>query len=197
MNDSLKTLENFARQNHIPVLLDDSALFLSEFVREKQFKNILEIGTAIGYSGSIMLLESKKANLTTIELKKESFDLAINTFNTLGVGNRVMQLLGDAYEHILILHEQKQKYDLIFLDGPKGQYLRYYPYLLDMLADGGCLLADNVLLKGMVRKEGVIPHKKRAMVTKLKQFVKEIETRQDLNTTIHEIGDGIAEIYKK
>lgn len=197
MNETLKTLENFARQNHIPVLLDDSAVFLSEFVREKQFKNILEIGTAIGYSGSIMLLESKQANLTTIELKKESYDMATNTFNTLGVGDRVTQLLGDAYEHILILHKQKQKYDMIFLDGPKGQYLRYYPYLLDMLSDGGCLLADNVLLKGMVRKEGFIPHKKRAMVTKLKQFVNEIETRQDLQTTIHEIGDGIAEIYKK
>ena len=196
MNDTLKTLENFARQNHIPVLLDDSAVFLSKFVKEKQFKNILEIGTAIGYSGSIMLLESKSANLTTIELKKESYDLATNTFNTLGVGGRVKQLLGDAYEHILKLHEQKQKYDLIFLDGPKGQYLRYYPYLLDMLFDGGCLLADNVLLKGLVRQEGIIPHKKRAMVTKLKQFVNEIETRQDLNTTIHEIGDGIAEIYK-
>lgn len=197
MNDTLKILEAFARQNHIPVLLDDSAKFLSEFVREKQFKNILEIGTAIGYSGSIMLLECKQANLTTIELKKESFDMATNTFKSLGLNDRVEQLLGDAYEHIFILHEQKKKYDLIFLDGPKGQYLRYYPMLLDMLSDGGCLLADNVLLKGMVRKEGFIPHKKRAMITKLKQFVKEIETRDDLKTTIHEIGDGIAEIYKK
>ena len=197
MNETLRILENFARQNHIPVLLDDSAMFLSEFTRKNQYKNILEIGTAIGYSGSIMLLECKNANLTTIELNEQSFDMATNTFKLLGLSDRVTQLLGDAYEHILILHKQKQKYDLIFLDGPKGQYLRYYPYLLDMLADGGCLLADNVLLKGMVRKEGIIPHKKRAMVTKLKQFVREIETRQDLNTTIHEIGDGIAEIYIK
>ena len=197
MNDTLKTLENFARENHIPVLLDDSAVFLSEFVRDKQFKNILEIGTAIGYSGSIMLLESKKANLTTIEINENSYNMATNTFKTLGVSERVKQLLGDAYEHILILHEQKSKFDLIFLDGPKGQYLKYYPFLLDMLSDGGCLLADNVLLKGLVRQEGVIPHKKRAMVTKLKQFVKEIETRHDLVTQIHEIGDGIAEIYKK
>ena len=197
MNETLKILESFARQNHIPVLLDDSAMFLSEFTRKNQYKNILEIGTAIGYSGSIMLLESKQATLTTIELNQTSYNMATNTFKTLGLSDRVTQLLGDAYEHILILHNQKQKYDLIFLDGPKGQYLRYYPYLLDMLSDGGCLLADNVLLKGMVRKEGIIPHKKRAMVTKLKQFVREIETRQDLNTTIHEIGDGIAEIYKK
>lgn len=197
MNDTLKTLENFARKNHIPVLLDDSAKFLSEFVKNKQFKNILEIGTAIGYSGSIMLLESPTAQLTTIELKKESYDMATQTFTELGLAPRVTQLLGDAYDFIVDLHEKNCKYDLIFLDGPKGQYLKYYPMLLDMLQTNGCLLADNVLLKGMVRQEGIIPHKKRAMVTKLKQFVQEIETREDLDTTIHEVGDGIAEIYKK
>lgn len=197
MNDTLKTLENFARKNHIPVLLDDSAKFLSEFVKNKQFKNILEIGTAIGYSGSIMLLESPTAHLTTIELKKESYDMATQTFAELGLAPRVTQLLGDAYDFIIDLHDKNCAYDLIFLDGPKGQYLKYYPMLLDMLQAGGCLLADNVLLKGMVRAEGIIPHKKRAMVTKLKQFVQEIETREDLDTTIHEIGDGIAEIYKK
>ncbi|MBQ7884539.1 MAG: O-methyltransferase [Clostridia bacterium] len=193
----LEILEKFARENHIPVLLDDSAKFLAEFVNQKQFKNILEIGTAVGYSGSIMLLAGQQANLTTIELNAESYNKATKTFNGLGLGDRVKQLLGDAYEHICILNNENKKYDLIFLDGPKGQYLKYYPLLLNMLEPNGCLLADNVLFKGMVRSSQVVPHKKRAMVTKLRQFLKEIETRDDLQTTIHDIGDGIAEIYKK
>lgn len=193
----LEILEKFARENHIPVLLDDSAKFLAELVNQKQFKNILEIGTAVGYSGSIMLLAGQQANLTTIELNAESYNKAAKTFNGLGLGDRVKQLLGDAYEHICILNNENKKYDLIFLDGPKGQYLKYYPLLLNMLEPNGCLLADNVLFKGMVRSSQVVPHKKRAMVTKLRQFLKEIETRDDLQTTIHDIGDGIAEIYKK
>lgn len=195
--EELDTLEKFARENHIPVLLDDSAKFLAKFVKDKQFQNILEIGTAVGYSGSIMLLASPNAYLTTIEINEESFNKAITTFKTLNLSSRVQQLLGDGFEHITKLNEQGKKYDLIFLDGPKGQYLKYYTVLLQMLTDGGCLLVDNVLFHGLVRSNEDVGHKKRAMVTKLRKFMNEIETRQDLTTTIHPIGDGIAEIYKK
>ncbi len=195
--DILSTLEKYARLNHIPVLLDESVRFLADFVKKGQFKNILEIGTAIGYSGSVMLLASKQANLTTIEINQESFNKATETFNNLGLNQRVNQILGDGFEEIVKLNNLEQKFDLIFLDGPKGQYLKYYPVLLNMLCDGGCLLVDNVLFHGMVRSKQDVGHKKRAMVTKLRKFMQEIETREDLQTTIHEIGDGIAEIYLK
>lgn len=193
----LDTLEKFARDNHIPVLLDDSAKFLAEFVKDKQFENILEIGTAVGYSGSIMLLASPKAHLTTIEINEDSFNKAVSTFKSLNLSDRVEQLLGDGFVHITKLNEQDKKYDLIFLDGPKGQYLKYYPVLLEMLDKDGCLLVDNVLFHGLVRSNEDVGHKKRAMVTKLRKFMQEIETRKDITTTIHEIGDGVAEIYKK
>jgi len=195
--DVLEHLEKFARANNIPVLLDDSAKFLAEFVNKNQFKNILEIGTAIGYSGSIILMSSIDSSLTTIEKNEESFNRAIETFHKLNLTNRVTQILGDGFEEIQKLKELKNKYDLIFLDGPKGQYLFYYPILLDMLEENGCLLVDNVLFHGMVRSSHDVGHKKRAMITKLRKFLNEIETREDLKTTIHEIGDGIAEIYKK
>ena len=195
--EHLQKLEKFARANNIPVLLDDSAKFLAEFVKKHQFKNILEIGTAVGYSGSIMLLSSEYANLTTIEKNEDSFNRAIDTFRQLDLSDRVCQILGDGFEEINKLKEQSKKYDLIFLDGPKGQYLFYYPVLLNMLEDGGCLLVDNVLFKGLVRSTEDVGHKKRAMITKLRKFLNEIETREDLNTTIHEIGDGVAERYKK
>ena len=195
--ETLIKLEKFARENKIPVLLDDSANFLADFVNQKQFKNILEIGTAVGYSGSIMLLSSNKANLTTIEKNEESFKKATETFNKLNLSSRVNQILGDGFEEIQKLQQQNKKYDLIFLDGPKGQYIFYYPILLTMLEKGGCLLVDNVLFRGLVRSSEDVGHKKRAMITKLRKFLSEIETRPDLNTIIHEIGDGIAEIYLK
>ena len=193
----LKELERFARENHIPVLLGDSAEFLANFVNKKQYKNILEIGTAVGYSGSIMLLSSEDSNLVTIEKNEESFNRAIETFKTLKLSNRVEQILGDGFDEIQKLEKANKKFDLIFLDGPKGQYLFYYPILLRMLSNEGCLLVDNVLFKGLVRSSEDVGHKKRAMITKLRKFLNEIETREDLNTTIHEIGDGIAEIYLK
>ena len=193
----LKDIEKFARQNNIPVLLGDSAEFLAEIISKKQPTSILEIGTAIGYSGTIILLSSEKAKLTTIEKNEDSFNRATETFKTFGVFNRVEQLLGDGFEIIQNLEKQNKKYDFIFLDGPKGQYIFYYPILLNMLNEGGCLLVDNVLFKGLVRSTHDVGHKKRAMITKLRKFLNEIETRQDLITTIHEIGDGLAEIYIK
>ena len=193
----LKEIEAFARKNHIPVLLGDSAEFLAGIVKNKQPKNILEIGTAIGYSGTIMLLSSENSNLTTIEKNEDSFTKATETFKIFEVEKRVTQLLGDGFEIIQRLEKQNKKYDFIFLDGPKGQYIFYYPILLNMLSSGGCLLVDNVLFKGLVRSTEDVGHKKRAMITKLRKFLTEIETREDLQTTIHEIGDGIAEIYKK
>lgn len=193
----LKQIEQFARQNHIPVLLGDSAEFLANIVKTKQPKNILEIGTAIGYSGTIMLLSSENANLTTIEKNEESYIKAQETFKTFNVKNRVNQILGDGLEAIKELQKNNEKYDFIFLDGPKGQYIFYYPILLNMLTKNGCLLVDNVLFKGLVRSTIDVGHKKRAMITKLRKFLNEIETRQDLITKIHEVGDGIAEIYKK
>ncbi len=110
--EHLQKLEKFARANNIPVLLDDSAKFLAEFVKKHQFKNILEIGTAVGYSGSIMLLSSELANLTTIEKNEESFNRAIDTFRQLDLSNRVNQILGDGFEEINKLKEQNKKYDL-------------------------------------------------------------------------------------
>ena len=193
----LQEIEKFARANHIPVLLGDSAEFLANIVSKKQPHNILEIGTAIGYSGTIMLLASEMANLTTIEKNEESFNRAKETFKTFNVDSRTEQLLGDGFEIIQDLNSKNKKYDFIFLDGPKGQYLFYYPILLNMLSKGGCLLVDNVLFKGLVRSAEDVGHKKRAMITKLRKFLNEVETRTDINTTIHEIGDGIAEIYKK
>ena len=191
----LQELEKFARKNNIPVLLEDSANFLANFVKNKQFKNILEIGTAVGYSGSIMLLASPNSYLVTIEKSLESYEKATETFKSLNLSHKVTQILGDGLEEIKKINQKNQKFDLIFLDGPKGQYIFYYPVLLQMLNPNGCLLCDNVLFKGLVRSNQDVGHKKRAMVTKLRKFLNEIETRKDLNTTIHEIGDGIAEIY--
>ena len=93
----LKEIEAFARKNNIPVLLGDSAEFLANIISNKKPNNILEIGTAIGYSGTIILLSSENANLTTIEKNEESYNHATQTFKTFGVNKRVTQLLGDGF----------------------------------------------------------------------------------------------------
>ena len=194
MEQYLSKLNELSRKNHIPVIKDDGCDFLIDFCKKNQPKNILEIGTAVGYSGSFMLIASPNAKLTTIENNQARYNQATETFAEMNLSKRVKQILGDAGEEIQIL---KQKYDLIFLDGPKGQYLRYLPYLLDLLAQNGTLIADNVLYRGLIRSDEYVGHKHRSMINNLRAFLKEIENNPNLQTIVYDIGDGIAVIKKQ
>ncbi len=188
----LEELEKYARQNYIPVLLEDTKDLLLKTIKEYNPKTILEIGTAVGYSGTLMLT-SCNAVLTTIELEEKNIELAKTTFTSNNVYDRVNQLKGDAKDVIKTLNT---KYDFIFLDGPKGQYINYLPYLKNLLNDGGIIFADNVLYRGMVESTEFIPHKKRTIVVNLRKYLNEVTNSPDLDTTIYHIGDGIA-ISKK
>ncbi len=187
----MQKIEKYARDNNIPVLLDDTAVLLYDVLTREQPKSVLEIGTAIGYSGSL-ILQSCDANLTTIEVDVNSRNIAITHFAEFGYSNRVNSLLGDAYEHILQLHASCSKFDFIFLDGPKGQYFKYLPYLIDMLNVGGVLFADNVLFKGKVLQAGFVPHKHRTIVVNMRKYLEEISTNPRYQSHIYNIGDGVA-----
>lgn len=188
MRENLEKLEKFAREHFIPVLLDDTRDLLIDTVSSLQPSSILEIGTAIGYSGTLMLL-STSATLTTIELSEESIAIAENTFKVNGVYDRVTQLHGDAKD---VLPTIDGKFDFIFLDGPKGQYIRYLPYLQNLLNQGGVIFADNVLYRGMVESTEFIPHKKRTIVVNLRKYLNEVTNSGKFDTIVHKVGDGVA-----
>ena len=195
--ENVEEILKFGRDHHVPVLRDESTEFFLNKVKQISPKTILEIGTAIGYSGSLMLSACPDSTLDTIEKNEQSYLIAKQNFADLGFGDRAHLFLGDGLEVCKSLREMGKKYDLIFLDGPKGQYIYYLDVLLDMLTPCGVLLCDNFLFQGLVRSDVDVGHKKRAMITKLRRFLHEIETRQDIITIVHENGDGIAEIRKK
>lgn len=185
-----KQLIEFAKTNYIPIILDDSKEFMINLCKENSFKNILEIGTAIGYSGSILLENCKDAHLTTIELNKNSFNIAKQTFEKENLKERVTQIFGDAKEVIKTL--ENESYDFIFLDGPKGQYFRYLPTLIKLLKKDGILFSDNIYFKGMVKKEGFIEKKHRTIVNNLRKYISLLKESNELITTFYDIGDGIS-----
>lgn len=190
-NEHMKAILNYARLNHIPVLLDDTAKLLSNKLSDKNPKQVLEIGTAIGYSGTL-ILNSCECNLTTLEKDEPSFNLAKKHFEEFGLNKRVKQLLGDALELLKNLVEQNKKFDFIFLDGPKGQYIKYLPLIKQLLSDGGMLFADNVFFKRMIFIEGVIPHRKRTIVVNLRKFLECVKTDANFyNIEILDVGDGV------
>lgn len=184
----LDKIVQYARQNYVPVMLDDTAQLLKKLVKEYQPNNILEIGTAIGYSGIIMLDASKNAHLNTIEKDENSIALAKQNFTNAGIMDRVTIFSGDACEIVRSLTGQ---YDFIFLDGPKGQYLEFLPYLKSVLKVGGVLVCDNVLYKGLVENLPPAGHKHVTIARNLDKFLKVLFHDSDFDSQLMRIGDGV------
>lgn len=185
---SLQEFREWAISINIPIVRGKTEKLLIEKVKEIKPKKILEIGTAVGYSGTLMLKNSN-ALLTTLELDEERFLMAKTKFKEFEVDNRVKQVLGDAKEY---LKETQEKFDFIFLDGPKSHYVEYLENLIEMLNEGGAIFADNVLFRNLVLNNEEPPKKYRTIVRNLRKFLKELEKNEKLSTKIYEIEDGIS-----
>ena len=185
----LEEMEKSARLRHIPVLLGDSARILLEYTDKIQPKRILEIGTAIGYSGIMMLLTAKNAVLDTIERADERIAEAKRHFAEMKVEDRVNLYEGDSRDILPTLEENK--YDLIFMDGGKSRYHEDILMLEKMLADDGIIFADNVLFKGLVKNPNKPNHRIRTMVNNLRKYLSIVEEQEGFTTELLEVGDGI------
>lgn len=185
---TLREIEQFARERYIPVMLDDTGELLYNTVKARQPRRILEIGTAIGYSGIIML-SACNATLNTVEMDESNAAMARENFALFGVADRVNLFVGDAREIIGYL---SGNYDFIFLDGPKGQYKAFLPYLTDLLEVNGTLVCDNALYKGLVEHVPDNPrHKHITVARNMRAFLDEITTSDRYDTTLYRIGDGV------
>jgi len=193
-NELIKSLElekKYAKDFFVPIIRDKSARFLYDYVNKLSPNNILEIGTAIGYSGSIMLSACDNATLYTVDINEKSLLVANNTFEKLGYKDRVYINKKDALDYVKELAESNIKFDFVFLDGPKGQYITYLPYLTKLLSSEGVIFADNVLLDGMVESNEKIPHRKRTMVVNLRKYL-EVVNNMPYETELIRLEDGIA-----
>ena len=190
MSVDLQELLRYARQRYIPVMLDDTRQLLFDVVSRCRPKRILEIGTAIGYSGIIMLTASPLATLNTIELDEQVANIARQNFQKAEMSDRVNLFVGDAREIVTLL---TGSYDFIFMDGPKGQYEGFLPYLTEVLEVGGTLVCDNVLYKGLA--ENVPENKRHKHITvarNMHAFLQDITTNQRYRTQLYRTGDGVS-----
>ena len=185
-----------AKENFVPIVREETLQILKKTVSEAERKNILEIGTATGYSG-LNMLSCTNARLTTLEKNEERFASAKENFKKAGVEDRVECILGDAQSSLEKLAQQGRKFDFVFLDGPKGQYMRYFPLIKQLLIGGGVLFADNVGVLGMVGHLETVTHKNRTMVRNMQTFLDTIRADEEFETQIYNIDDGFLIAKKK
>ena len=196
-SEDIEEMHQFAIENDVPIIKHEMEQFLAFMVALHKPKSVLEIGTAIGYSGAIMLFrdENETSHLTTLEKSEKMIDLARNNFRKLGLSERVNIIEGDATETIKTLTEP---YDMIFMDAAKGQYMNYYDEALRLLKPGGVLIADNILQDGLIAKSRfAIPRRQRTIHGRMRDFIKKLSEHPDLTTSVLPIADGAIISVKK
>lgn len=183
-------IEKYAQENFVPIIRPQTRKILIDEIKKASPTKILEIGSAIGYSGLCMLVASS-AYLVTIEKDERRAKLAKQNFERYNLQNRVEIFNDDALVVLNQLVAQKAQFDFVFLDGPKGQYQRYLPLICNLLSKGGILFADNVSVMGLVDSNEPIKHKHRTMVVNMRNFLHEMQASSQFESKILKVEDGI------
>ena len=191
--EELAKIKQKALEEHIPIIMDDTLDVIENRLKKDKPNRILEIGTAVGYSAicfSEFLNENGK--IDTIEREEDRVKEAKDNIKKADVVDKINIIEGDAVD---ILPTLNGMYDMVFIDAAKGKYPFFLKEALRMLAPNGIIFADNVLYKGYVLSD-YNKHKQRTAVRNLREFLAELQSNDNLETEILEVGDGLA-IAKK
>lgn len=184
----IKYLETFAKENNIPIMLPDGIDFLCQYIKDNNIRNILEIGTAIGYSAIRMSQVNNNIKITTIERDEERYKLANKNIQKLNLENRITTILGDAIDT-----EVTGEYDLIFIDASKGHSIDFFNKYKSLLNKDGVIITDNLSFHGLVEDESLaITKNQRGLVKRIKKFIEFLDNNEEFTTTYIEVGDKIS-----
>lgn len=195
INENLiKQIKDYADKNNVPIMMDDGIAFLQKYIRENNIKNILEVGTAIGYSAIMMCAVREDITVTTIERDEKRYLEAIKNIKKMKLENRINLIYKDALEV-----ELDDKYDLIFIDAAKAQSIHFFERFEKNLNDGGTIITDNMKFHGLVDKnpEEIESRNLRQLVRKVKKYTEFLENNKAYETEFLELGDGVAVSVKK
>ena len=184
-------LRKEALKGRDPACADDTLAYLLKTAEELRPKRILEIGAGVGLT-SIAFCLNTDASVVAIEKDPERAARARENMRAFCVSERIRLIEGDAAD---ALPRLAGPFDLIFLDGPKVQYVRYFPHCKRLLRSGGILLSDDVLLFGWV--QGEPPAKRRMLAEHLREYLELLRTDPAFDTTVLGIGEGLAVSERK
>ena len=184
---SIRRLEEYAKENKVPIMQKDGIDFLTQFIEEHNIKNILEIGTAIGYSAIKMCLVSSDIKVTTIERDEERYNEAVKNIHEFGLEDRIALIFGDALDI-----EVDGSYDLIFIDAAKAQSIKFFNKYTPLLKSKGYVITDNLDFHGLVNSNQEMSRNLRQLVRKINEYIEFLKDNKDYNTTFYNVGDGIS-----
>ena len=161
--------------------------FMQLLIKINKLKQILEIGTFTGYSALSMALANEETLITCLDKNKKTSQIAINFFNKAKVEKKINLIVGEAIESLNNLISENKKFDLVFIDADKENYINYYNLCFKLISNNGLILIDNVLWKGDVKDK----NKNDKMTNIIREFNSYIKNDNRIEKTILPIGDGV------
>lgn len=184
----IENIKEKALENNVPIIKDGGLIFLLDLIKEKNLKDILELGTAVGYSAINMAKLAKDIHIDTIEKNEEMYKQAIINIKDEGLDNQITV-------HFMPIEEFKtnKKYDLIFVDAAKAQYGKYLEMFLDNLKEDGYVLFDNMVFHNMIYDIDSIKSKgTKSLVRKIVKFRETMSNDSRFDIIFYDnVGDGL------
>ena len=186
--DNLLSIKAYASREAVPIMQDEGCDFICDYIKEHKWKNILEIGTAIGYSSIRFASLADDIKVTTIELDIDRHLKAVENFKTAGLSDRITAIHADALTCPL-----EGLFDLIFIDAAKAQYIKFFEKYKENLAPEGVIISDNLSFHGMVDDLSLTHnYSTKKLVKKIQKYAEYLKTNPEFETTFYEVGDRIA-----
>ncbi len=188
----LEEIEKYAQEENIPIMQKEGIDFLVDYIKKNNIETVLEIGAAIGYSAIKMALCKENIHIVTLERDEKRYKEALDNIKKLQVEEKIEIYLCDAFNF-----ETKQKFDLLFIDAAKAQYIPFFEKFKNNVKEKGTILSDNLAFHGLVGTDTSSYSKNvKGIVRKLEKFIVFLKENKEYQTTFLEIGDGIS-ITKK
>ena len=191
---SLKELEKFARKENIPIIPHETVAYFRFLMETIQPKNILEIGTAIGFSALLMAEHSPKSKITTIDRNPEMIGFAKENFAKFDQRKQITLLEGDAVD---VLSTLTETYDFVFMDSAKSKYIIFLPEILKHLEVGGVVVLDDIFQGGDIARDIMeVRRGQRTIYRGLQRLFDATLDNSGLTATLVPLGDGILMLRK-
>lgn len=193
----INEMEQYAQDHHVPIMESDGIATFIGLLALQQPKQLLELGSAIGYSAIRIAQAFPKLSITTIERDVKRYEKAVTYIERAQLTNRIRIIEADA----LVFDEEstlRESFDALFIDAAKGQYQRFFEKYASYIAPGGVIYCDNMFMHGMVFQDlKEIPRRKRTMIRNLTAFTSWVMNHSDFDTHLLPVGDGILIAIKK
>ena len=190
---NITSLKNNARKNNIPIIQDGGIAFIKKYIVDNNVKTILEIGSAVGYSAISFALLDKNIKVYTLERDIERYNDAVKNIDEFNLNNQITIKNVDALNF-----ELKDKFDLIFIDAAKSQYIKFFEKYKNNLADNGVIITDNLSFHGMVDDLSLTHNRNtKQLVGKIRKYIEFLKNNPEYETIFYKDGDGISVTQKK